>query len=455
MPHLCYQLKIVSAFENRTYRVLEIDGNRTFADLSDAILDAFDFDHSHLYMFSRSRKPYDPNGIYHPMSEGDTLADEVRLQDVKLVVRNKYLYLYDFGDEWMFYVTVTGIRETDQEIPVTMLQSQGDLCQYPDWEEDEEDEFIEEWDELSDGDGDLVIIIVDEADDIVAERLMAIPALLQQMWIRLIEKNLLLAGYEEINLLCRLEEAGLVDVDETEEHLHLKVKCGKKNWNEYGISNNLQRRCTLENTLISLAGIYGVIEQDMFYEVFCDYSSVPFCSKTDFTEVTERLSRWNFWTFIEMGNGKTYISTFDNVIAEEVLQKREKYPVKWYCIFEDSVRDVLASGDWKSAFPVYGRTYCHLFFECGWNSETVGELLEQLLKCVAMGMTEQEYFKWVCDSFEENGIHLTKRMKKLFRELRNEFPSAALRGYTWGEYEKNRKDGYQQLTLFEEESPFE
>lgn len=58
-------------------------------------------------------------------------------------------------------------------------------------------------------------------------------------------------------------------------------------------------------------------------------------------------------------------------------------------------------------------------------------------------------------NFEENGIHLTKRLKKLFQEFRNEFPSAALKGYTWGEYEKNRKDGYRQLTLFEEEIPFE
>ena len=37
----------------------------------------------------------------------------------------------------------------------------------------------------------------------------------------------------------------------------------------------------------------------------------------------------------------------------------------------------------------------------------------------------------------------------------NEFPSAALKGFTWGEYEKDRKDGYQQLSLFDEESPFQ
>lgn len=79
----------------------------------------------------------------------------------------------------------------------------------------------------------MVITVVDEADDVVAARLMAILALLQQMWIRLVEEELYLVGDEELNLLYRLEAVGLVDIDETEEHLHLKIKCGKKNWNEF------------------------------------------------------------------------------------------------------------------------------------------------------------------------------------------------------------------------------
>lgn len=239
MPHLCYQLKIAPVYDNRVYRVIEIDGNRTFADLSDAILDSFEFDHSHLYMFSKSRKPYDPKGIYHPMADGDILANEVYLRDAKLVVRNKYLYLYDFGDDWMFYITVIKIRETDQETFVTTIESKGDLCQYPDWEEDEcfdgeEESFSGADGELSEngddyeGSNDLVIRVIGEADDVVTERLLLIPALLQRMWIRLVEKNLPMAGYEEINLLRRLEAAGLVDVDETENHLCLNVKCGKR-----------------------------------------------------------------------------------------------------------------------------------------------------------------------------------------------------------------------------------
>lgn len=463
MPHLCYQLKIEPANDNQVYRVIKIDGSRTFADLSNAILDAFEFDHSHLYMFSRSRKPYDPNGIYHPKADGDISADEVCLQDVKLAARNKFLYLYDFGDDWMFYITVMGIKETDQETSVMTIQSKGNLCQYPDWEDDEcfDDECFDDEDELSGdeddyGDSDdLVIVVVDEADEVVAERLLAIPFLLRQMWIRLVEKDLYPAGYEEINLLCRLEAAGLVDVYETEKHLYLKVRCGKKNWKEYGIAADHQKWCAFERTLLSLVGIYGVIERDLFYGLLCDDARMPSCSEREFDEVVERLGRWDFWTIMKLGDGKTYITSFCSTIAEEILHTRKKYPVKWYCTVEDSLWDDLASGEWKSAFPVYGKVFRHLFFECRWEPENVSGFLEQLLKCIALGMTEQEYFDWISDSFQENGIQLTKRMKKLFRGLRDDFPSAALKGYTWGEYEKHRKDGYHQLTLFEEELPFQ
>lgn len=55
----------------------------------------------------------------------------------------------------------------------------------------------------------------------------------------------------------------------------------------------------------------------------------------------------------------------------------------------------------------------------------------------------------------EHQLSLTKAMRKVFRKFRNELPSAALKGYTWGEYEKDRKDGYHQLSLFEEEQPFQ
>ena len=51
-------------------RTIEMDGGNTLDDLSNAILNAVNFDKSHLYMFSLSKKPYG-EGYYHPMADLD------------------------------------------------------------------------------------------------------------------------------------------------------------------------------------------------------------------------------------------------------------------------------------------------------------------------------------------------------------------------------------------------
>lgn len=463
MPYLCYQLKITSAFNRNIYRIMEIGGSRTFAELSDSILDAFEFDKDHLYMFSLNRKCYDPNGIYHPLAERENCADKICLRDVNPVVKNKYLYLYDFGDEWMFYITVMKVKEMESEIPVKVVQSQGELCQYPNWEEewDDEEGYEEDYEETCsekdqrDSSGNLVITPVDETDTVIQEKLMVMPALLQNMWIRLVNEDLQLAGNEEMELLYRLEEAGLVELDECDTNLNLKVKRGKTGFRGYDVLTHLKKRYDLEHTLLSLTGIYGVVEQDGLYELLCENAEVFEDSKELFEDTVERLSDWDFWTFMETADKKRYISSFCETILREILQKREKYPVKWYCTLSKDVQDALLSGDWRAACPVYDATFHYLFCERGWEPEDAEAFLEQLIKCVAMGYTEQEYFAWIYEAMEENNLSLTKSMRKVFLKFRNEFPSAVLKGYTWGEYEKNRKDGYHQLSLFEEELPFQ
>lgn len=247
MQNLCYQLKVIPAFNSNIYRLLELDGSCTFAALSDLILDAFEFDHDHLYMFSLGRKPYDPNGIYSPGGRAEKRADRVRLQDVDPVKRNKYLYLYDFGDEWIFYITVMKIWEADQKISAKVVQSQGTLCQYPNCE-DVWDEDGNVWDDEDDWDAkdncneygceftdDLVITLVDEQDTVVKDKLIPLPAQLQNMWLRLVNKDVVAAGDREMELFNRLERAGLVEVDESETHLFLRVKHGKEHYKSYNI----------------------------------------------------------------------------------------------------------------------------------------------------------------------------------------------------------------------------
>ena len=116
---------------------------------------------------------------------------------------------------------------------------------------------------------------------------------------------------------------------------------------------------------------------------------------------------------------------------------------------------MLRAGGWHAACSVYGETFRYLLFERGWRPEAAEDFLEQLVKCVAMGYKEEEYFAWISEALAEHQLSLTKAMRKVFRKFRNELPSAALKGYTWCEYEKDRKDGYHQLSLFEEEQPFQ
>jgi len=49
---------------------------------------------------------------------------------------------------------------------------------------------------------------------------------------------------------------------------------------------------------------------------------------------------------------------------------------------------------------------------------------------------------------------MPKTLEKALKKFRKDFPSAALRGYTWGEYEANISGGARQLSLFDQESPF-
>lgn len=69
-----------------------------------------------------------------------------------------------------------------------------------------------------------------------------------------------------------------------------------------------------------------------------------------------------------------------------------------------------------------------------------------------MGDTEQEYFTWIDGVVKESNVPLTRVVKKVFREFRDEPPSAVLKGCTWGEYEKGgRKNGHHQLSSSEKE----
>ena len=76
-------------------------------------------------------------------------TDEVSLRDLQLAAGQKFLYVFDFGDDWRFSCRVLKILDEQTKEP-QVVRSVGDAPeQYPDfdeedWEEDEEDPDEEE-----------------------------------------------------------------------------------------------------------------------------------------------------------------------------------------------------------------------------------------------------------------------------------------------------------------------
>ena len=137
------------------YRHLRIDADDTLADLSEAILDAFAFDNDHLHVFFMDNHVWseNPDACYwsDPDDEMDDNVnpptDEVTLRELKLAEGQKFLYLFDFGDEWRFSCRVLKVLEEQTKEP-QVIRSVGEAPeQYPDFDEEEWEENEEEPDD--------------------------------------------------------------------------------------------------------------------------------------------------------------------------------------------------------------------------------------------------------------------------------------------------------------------
>lgn len=95
------------------YRHIQISDRAVLADLSQAILDAFLFDNDHAHAFFFDNRIYSHKDAYY-MRGIDSFTpptDEVTLGDLSLRVGQKFKYLFDFGDDWVFQCRV--LKEMD------------------------------------------------------------------------------------------------------------------------------------------------------------------------------------------------------------------------------------------------------------------------------------------------------------------------------------------------------
>jgi hypothetical protein len=124
----------VSAYAG-CYRHIQISENATLFMLHDIINNAFDFDDDHMHAFFMNNRAWDDREVYMcPSGDLDNAkdyTDHVKLSELHLEKGDKFLYIFDFGDEWRFQIKILRVINEQTKSPV-MLKSIGTISQYGD-----------------------------------------------------------------------------------------------------------------------------------------------------------------------------------------------------------------------------------------------------------------------------------------------------------------------------------
>jgi hypothetical protein len=121
------------------WRRLAVGTDRTFEALANAILDAFSFDHDHLYEFIARDDWNRSVHICHRYMEEPLFADDTTIGGLALKPGEEMIFRYDFGDEWHFRVKLEKLdSEGDAGQRPQLLDSRGKApSQYDSWDEDD------------------------------------------------------------------------------------------------------------------------------------------------------------------------------------------------------------------------------------------------------------------------------------------------------------------------------
>lgn len=121
-----------------------LGGKHTLYELAEFLIGTLDFDFDHAFEFCDNLKnPYrskERYTLFADMGEGDgergvkeTMVSEV------FRPRRKMLFHFDYGDDWMFLLTCTAVKESEAKRKFKrVVAKQGPPpVQYPDFDEDE------------------------------------------------------------------------------------------------------------------------------------------------------------------------------------------------------------------------------------------------------------------------------------------------------------------------------
>ena len=142
--------KVKLKHDRRIWRMIEVLGGQTLHDLHGAIQEAYGFDDDHLYSYFMSGKAWDLSDYeyFHPDAapqnevevrmrvmaakirgrypEPRLPATEVMVQSLSLKQKQRFLYLFDYGDGWQFEVEYVGEGVSEDVVYPRIVGSRGE-----------------------------------------------------------------------------------------------------------------------------------------------------------------------------------------------------------------------------------------------------------------------------------------------------------------------------------------
>jgi hypothetical protein len=154
--------KVKLKHDKRVWRKVEALGSQTLDDLHRVIQEAYGFDDEHLYSYFMSGKAWDLSNYeyHHPDAAPQTPIEErmrsmmakirgtypeprlpatkMSIQSLNLEPRQRFLYLFDYGDEWQFEVEYIGEGASEEVRYPRVIDLRGESPrQYADYDGEE------------------------------------------------------------------------------------------------------------------------------------------------------------------------------------------------------------------------------------------------------------------------------------------------------------------------------
>ena len=466
-----YVLKVSYKYQRKANLTLDISDISTLNQLAEMILTGFDFDQDHLYLFNMDGKKYGADSYYR-IPEGKERSTKIKIQKLYLHVKKKFLFLYDFGSEWEFEITVQKAYESEARLANRILSVNGSLQQYPNIKNNKYlvlvrkvteslkvEEILEKQSEeylrgcarflLEDCENEAslterktLISLLAEVINSQKERiLLCLNANLLDVLYHMVnlKEEMVTEEIPEIQILSTLGFCLIEEGKEYFDEIDTKIIIPKEVIENYSLSNQnteIAKKMEIykqaEHVLVCLIGRYGIIEIPELYERFKIYSGVDMEYDMFFSFLKGRLVFFNDYFLYEKQDGTIFLSCYGKRETEEVLSEREQNK--------------------KTDYPVYSVKECQKMIRQSiyYDNEPLKKIFHNWLRkmeysdakkivdiLTKYGMLGKEYNQAkekIAKILWENDFSFTKIREQLVQMALEEMPKAALKGWTEREF---------------------